>query len=855
MSRKRSRHAPPEPLAISVPRPAHRTEPTGSSRRDLTQAPTPMPIPGNDPYGDNSAPRDRYVSQGQPNPMFLPGDPLRPVPGLDDTSLPIPRPRQYQYPVGTNIVPAPRHEEQVSFEELRNLAMLYEGCQLCEKAIARVIRRLDMQIQPRAEFLEPGEDALSPRWRATGRAMAEWFSEPDHRGTGFHDWLVAAMRDNLQLDAVAIFHRRDRAGRLHGLELVAGETIAALVDVGGRRPLPPAPAFAQVLYGVVASLWRADELDYLVEHPRTTSHYGTSPVESILLRVNNALRKAHYDLTRWTDGATPAGVMHARDPCLVGMKADDLQALQELWNAVLAGNSAYRVRTQFVPPGFEFTSLQQDQVATDFDRWLLNITAAAYGLTMDELGFTETSNRSVGDSQERVVYRNAVAPRASFFANYLNRIIRRYHGTDIGPRATSMSLPNRPTRKPFTWDARYHVTWSGIEEPEDFNAKVGSAAEMVKSGILQVDEARRWLKLPREILNPDTGTKGAPTDAKDASRVVSASSALFAGRARPPGGPDPYPGEGQSPEAPPQDEEPEDDNPWDWIKTIYDIVENQDPLGTALGLHDTGPPPVIGPDGKPIPTAPPLPPGWNDPANPNALAPPDAAGEGDTSSPGPSTGVDDSWNDPTLDPANALDPQETGTFHPNLPEDFWDFIAHGGPFSLPQPDPGTDSDEEWDHDDDDGDDALEDLWYGHHWAAKAKVQRVDQLKREVLVRATTERVVEGIQFTYEASVKAFKAWSGAVREFPKQTIVGHKVRVLPRPQARAIDVVLTISKGAPDTWEKILDGTLTGVDIIGEEVQTQKVPNNVIQVTSYRLVFLALTDQPKNPDTVIHVIR
>ena len=492
---------------ISIPQ----TRPSpvaASSRRDLTLPPVPMPIPGNDPFGDNSAPRDRYVTEGAANPMFLPGDPLRPVPGLTDGIPALPRPRQYQYNVGTNIVPAPRHEEAVTFDELRNLASLYEGCQLCEKAIYRVARRLHLQVVPRAEYLEPGEDALSPRWAAAGRAMAEWLEEPDHRGTDLRDWLVAALRDNLQLDAVAVFHRRDRAGRLHGLELVAGETIAALVDVGGRHPLPPAPAFAQVLYGVVASLWRADELDYLVEHPRTNSHYGVSPVESLLLRVNTALRKGHYDLTRYTDGATPSGVMESTDPRLVGMKSDDLQALQDLWNAVLSGNSEYRVRTQFVPPGFHFTSTREEQVATDFDRWLLNLTAAAYGLTMDELGFTDTSNRSVGDSQERVVYRNAVAPRASFFGHYFNRIIRRYAGQPLGPQAPSLSAPGAPTRQPFTWDGRYHVVWTGIEEPEDFNAKVASAAEMVKAGIMDRDEARRWLKLPREILSPGDGNLG-----------------------------------------------------------------------------------------------------------------------------------------------------------------------------------------------------------------------------------------------------------------------------------------------------------------------------------------------------------
>src|SRR5579884_63470 len=58
-------------------------------------APTPAPAVGTNLYGDNSTPRDAYVAPGEPSPMFLPGDPIRPVPGLDDHE----RPRQFQYQV------------------------------------------------------------------------------------------------------------------------------------------------------------------------------------------------------------------------------------------------------------------------------------------------------------------------------------------------------------------------------------------------------------------------------------------------------------------------------------------------------------------------------------------------------------------------------------------------------------------------------------------------------------------------------------------------------------------------------------------------------------------------------------
>ena len=59
--------------------------------------------------------------------IFPPGEPLRPTPGLEGEGG---RPRQWAFPVGYNIGQRPRATEQTSFEQLRNLAALYDGIQL-----------------------------------------------------------------------------------------------------------------------------------------------------------------------------------------------------------------------------------------------------------------------------------------------------------------------------------------------------------------------------------------------------------------------------------------------------------------------------------------------------------------------------------------------------------------------------------------------------------------------------------------------------------------------------------------------------------------------------------------------------
>ena len=64
--------------------------------------------------------------------MFSPGAPIAPAPGL---AAPGGGPRQWAFPVGYNIGRLPRAGEGASFSELRNLAALYDGVQLCEHSL------------------------------------------------------------------------------------------------------------------------------------------------------------------------------------------------------------------------------------------------------------------------------------------------------------------------------------------------------------------------------------------------------------------------------------------------------------------------------------------------------------------------------------------------------------------------------------------------------------------------------------------------------------------------------------------------------------------------------------------------
>ncbi|WIG59727.1 MAG: hypothetical protein OJF49_002474 [Ktedonobacterales bacterium] len=416
--------------------------------------------------GSNPLPSPRRRGAGGEVSLFPPGEPLRPSAGLTGAQG---EPRQWAYPVGYNIAQLPRATEQTSFAELRNLAALYDGIQLCERVYFDLLGRLEPRVLPRPDALAPGDTGAEPRWREPARRIEAFLESPDH-AQDLRSWLVAFVRDLLEIDAVAIYTRRTRGGALHALELVAADSIKPLINPDGRTPQPPQPAYQQYLYGVPAGWYTRDDLDYLRETARTDSLYGLSRVERIILRVNQALRKQSFDLARFTDGATPLGIIEP--PTTLAWTPEQLETFERAFNGLLAGNDAWRVRAKTLPPGAHWQALTGDDPLIAFDRFLLNVTVAAFGLTMDELGFTDTSNRSTGQTQESVVYRRAVAPVAALAASYLTRKIRHW------------------------LDPRFTVTFTGLEEPDDFATRANAFAQLIPLGVVTPTTAARLLHLP-----------------------------------------------------------------------------------------------------------------------------------------------------------------------------------------------------------------------------------------------------------------------------------------------------------------------------------------------------------------------
>ena len=138
--------------------------------------------------------------------------------------------------------------------------------------------------------------------------------------------------------------------------------------------------------------------------------------------------------------------------------------------------------------------------------------------------------------------------------------------------------------------------------------------------------------------------------------------------------------------------------------------------------------------------------------------------------------------------------------------------------------------------------------------------KVDQERRIVSGFATLDNVDKQNDIvTTEASLGAFSKFRGNIREMHQPSAVGRMVSFKEDkyfdPDTKkfysGVYVSAYISKGAQDTWEKVMDGTYTGFSIGGrmlkwDDAYDEKADSQVRIIKEYDLVELSLVDSPAN---------
>ena len=158
------------------------------------------------------------------------------------------------------------------------------------------------------------------------------------------------------------------------------------------------------------------EIMYIMHNPKTYSIYGTSPMEILTETIYMLIYGQQYNLDYYMNGNVPDGIIHLPNADKATAKSfasrllSKFKKVDELGNKTRVGHQYPVWSGEQVPSLIPFMLSAKDMQILEQQKWFIKLVWACFGVTPDEMGFTEDSNKAVAQSQSAVHKRKAVQP-------------------------------------------------------------------------------------------------------------------------------------------------------------------------------------------------------------------------------------------------------------------------------------------------------------------------------------------------------------------------------------------------------------------------------------------------------------
>lgn len=351
----------------------------------------------------------RYAVSGvKPDGWFGPSQPIEPA-AQEATG------RVLDYPVGYNLLQRPRQETEavVSFQDLRGLS---EACNIMRLAIETrkdQIARLAWNIKLRDDETKKG----NTKKRDPRIAACEAFFRAPDKEHDWATWLRLLVEDLLVIDAPTIIRRKDKGGKPYAFNVMDGALVKRVIDDDGLTPLPPNPAYQQILHGLAAVDYTTDQLLYMPRNKRSHRLYGYSPVEQVVMMVNIALRRSVAQLNYFTEGNIPEALIS----CPPEWRPQQIREMQEIFDGMLRGDLAGRSGAKFVPGGLDVQFTKDALLKDEFDEWLARIICFAFSIP--PTAFVKQMNRASSQTQKESADEEGLAPLQQWVKTMMDRLL------------------------------------------------------------------------------------------------------------------------------------------------------------------------------------------------------------------------------------------------------------------------------------------------------------------------------------------------------------------------------------------------------------------------------------------------
>lgn len=283
--------------------------------------------------------------------------------------------------------------------------------QMIHNAIKKQLMVTEWAIVPTDESID------SDFYKADIERGTYFLNHPNSNGETFWELWSQFTNDVLEIDAGLIFKGRNTAGEM--VELISYDGAAFLIDMDEHKRINRYLQYSFKHFGAKPLPFETGDIIYGAMNRKNEHYpYGWSPLQSVVQEVELMIQSTRYNKDFFQNNAIPDGIM--------GLDTDDdgLDRWRNYWRNEMQGRP-HKLAFHNIK-GMQFEQLKlsnRDMEWLDGQKWYFHIVFGVYGLSPQEVGFYEDSNRATSESQERITIKQAILPYLELIASKINREI------------------------------------------------------------------------------------------------------------------------------------------------------------------------------------------------------------------------------------------------------------------------------------------------------------------------------------------------------------------------------------------------------------------------------------------------
>ena len=337
--------------------------------------------------------------------QFPPGQPIRPREQPWEEGVP----REIDFRVSANTTIQPRtNYGLLPFSLLRETYEIISELKLLIHTLIREALILEPQLKTDNGDMVDASDPLN-RLIAKPDGHLDW-----------PIWLSRLYRGLLMFDAPCCYEDVN-AKTLH---VIQGDTIFPLIDQHGRTPLPPDPAYTQIIMGVAMQWFSDDEIWYGPMALRDNAPFGESLAEVAWAFLTLCASVWGFELAHYKQGNMPEGWLAPPEDMPPGTVA----ALEREYNARMSAGPSERNRVRILPGKWTFIPAKKPDFPKDLYEKAFNMAGLCAGISLGQWALPHggLGGKNVADMMTNQTYRTGVSPiqqiTKRLFQDFLTKI-------------------------------------------------------------------------------------------------------------------------------------------------------------------------------------------------------------------------------------------------------------------------------------------------------------------------------------------------------------------------------------------------------------------------------------------------